>query len=66
MPESGAAEIQRLIQNRIENRLKVAGRGIDDAKYLGGRGLLLQSFARLGQEPRVLHSDHCLRRKVLQ
>ena len=37
-----------------------------DLQYLGGRGLLLQGLARLGQEPRVLHRDHRLRREVLQ
>jgi len=39
--------------------------GADDAEpccpallqYLGGRGLLLQRFARLVDEPRVLHPD---------
>ncbi len=35
-------------------------------KHLGGRGLLLQCLARLGQQPRVLHRDHRLRREVLQ
>ena len=35
-------------------------------KHLGGRGLLLQSFARLGDQPRVLHRDDRLRREVLQ
>ena len=35
-------------------------------KHLGGRGLLLQGLARLGDEPRVLHRDHRLRREVLQ
>ena len=32
----------------------------------GRRGLLLQGFTRLGNQPRVLHRDHGLRRKVLQ
>src|SRR5262249_32853364 len=34
--------------------------GVVDAEDLGGRGLLLQGFARLGDEPRVLHRDHRL------
>ena len=52
-----------LLQDRIEHWRKVAGRGIDDLQYLGGRGLLLQRLARLGQEPRILHSDDRLRRE---
>ena len=32
----------------------------------GGRGLLFQCLACLGQEPRVLDRDHRLRREILQ
>ena len=39
---------------------------IDDAEHLGGRGLLLQGLARLGDEARVLHRDDRLRREALQ
>ena len=35
-------------------------------KHLGGRGLLLQSLAGLGDEPRVFHCDDCLRGEILQ
>ena len=35
-------------------------------KHLGGRGLLLQRLALLGQQPRILHRDHCLGGEVLQ
>ena len=35
-------------------------------KHLGGRGLLFQRLARLGDQPRVLHRDDRLRREVLQ
>src|SRR5215471_6272963 len=56
----------RLIQHRVEYRLKITGRGIDDLQYLGGCGLLLQCLARLGHQPRVLHRDDRLRREVLQ
>ena len=61
-----AAQAARLLQYRVEHRGEVAGRGIDHLQYLGGRGLLLQRLARLGQQPRVLHRDDRLRRKVLQ
>ena len=60
------AETPSPFQHRIEDRSEVSGRGIDDLQDLGGRGLLLQGLARLSQEPRVLHRDHRLRRKVLQ
>src|SRR5437763_10825366 len=47
----------RLFQDRVEDGGEIAGRGIDDAQDLGGRGLLLQCLARLGDQPRVLHRD---------
>ena len=62
----GIAERMRLIENRVEHRREVAGRGIDDLQDLGGRGLLLQCLARLGQKPRVLHRDDRLRGEILQ
>jgi len=64
--ECRTAKAGRLFQHRIEDRREVAGRGIDDLQYLGGRGLLLQGLARLGHEPRVLHRNDGLRRDVLQ
>src|SRR5262249_30226780 len=42
------AKAGRLFEKRIESRGEVAGRGVDDSQYFGGRGLLLQCFARLG------------------
>ena len=56
----------RLFQHRVEHRREIAGRGVDDLQYLGGRGLLLQRLARLGDQPRVLHRDDRLRGEVLQ
>ena len=56
----------RLLQHRVEHRREVAGRAIDDLQYLGGRGLLLQRLARLGDQPRILHRDHRLRGEILQ
>src|SRR6516162_7007582 len=60
------AQTVRLLQYRIEHRRKIAGRGIDDLQHLGGRGLLLQRLARLGQQPRVLHRYDRLRGEILQ
>ena len=62
----GRAEAHCPLDHRVENWSEVAGRGVDDLQHLGGRGLLLQCLARLGQEPRILHRDDRLRRKVLQ
>ena len=64
--DSGAAQRVRLFQHRVEHRREVAGRGIDDPQHLGGRGLLLQGLARLGDQPRILHRDDRLRREILQ
>src|SRR5262249_22173442 len=61
-----AAQGVGFLQYCVEDRGEVAGRGIDDLQYLGGRGLLLQCLARLGQEPRILHRDDRPRREVLQ
>jgi hypothetical protein len=54
----------RLFEHRLEDRGEVAGRGIDDLQHLGNGSLLLQGFARLGQEPRILHCDDRLRREI--
>ena len=66
MAERSLAETHSLFENCVKNRAKVAGRGIDDLQHLGGRGLLLQRLARLGDEARVFHRDDRLRREVLQ
>ena len=57
------AQPHRFFQHRVEHRGEVAGRGIDDLQHLGGRGLLLQGFARLAQEARILDRDHRLVRE---
>src|SRR6516165_6988432 len=63
---SRLAEPDPSLEHRVEDRGEVAGRGIDDLQYLGSRGLLLQGFARLGQEPRIFHRNDGLRREILQ
>src|SRR5215831_8487092 len=62
---SGVAEAVCLLQDCVEHRGEIAGRGIDDLQYLGGGGLLFQCLARLGQESRVFHRNDRLRRKIL-
>src|SRR5204863_32978 len=64
-PECSIAKFHRLLDNRIEYRRKVARRRVDDPQHLGGRGLLLQRLARLGDQPRVLHRYHGLGGEVL-
>src|SRR5215469_14432185 len=63
---SRLAEPDRSLEHRFEDRGEVAGRGVDDLQDLGSGGLLLQGFARFGQEPRVFHCNDRLRREVLQ
>jgi hypothetical protein len=58
--------MQGLVEHCVEHRRKVAGGAVDDPQHLGGGGLPLQGFARLGQEPRILHCDHRLRGKVFK
>ena len=43
-----SAERVRLLQNCVKHRREVAGRGVDDLQYVGGRGLPLQSLITLG------------------
>ena len=66
MPKAALAQPHCLFQHRVEHRREIAGRGVDDLQHLGGRGLLLQCLARLGDQPRVLHRDDRLRGEVLQ
>jgi len=64
--ECGPAQCVCLFQYRVEYWRKVAGRAVDDLQYFGGGGLLLQSLARLGDQPRIFHCDDRLRSEVLQ
>jgi hypothetical protein len=64
--EGRLAQSQRLVEHRVEHRPEVPWRRVDDLQDLRGRGLLRQSFAGLGDQPRVLHRDHRLRREVLR
>src|SRR5439155_15049692 len=58
------AEALRFFEYRTEDRGEVAGRGVDDAQYLGGRGLLVEGLTRLGDKPHVFHRDDRLRREI--
>src|SRR5215471_9488520 len=49
-PVGDVAEAVRLLQDSLEYRRKLAGRGVDHLQHLGGRSLLLQRLAGLGDE----------------
>ena len=50
---------------RVEHRLQIEGRAADDLEHVGGGGLLLQRFAQLVEQPRVLDGDDGLGGEVL-
>ena len=64
--KGGRTQPRCLFEHRVEHRRQIAGRSIDDLQYFGGCGLLLQSFARLGQQPSIFLRNDRLRREVLQ
>ena len=51
------AQPRRRLDQRIEHRLQIEGRAADDLEHVGGGGLLLQRFAQLVEQPRVLDGD---------
>ena len=63
--ELGVAEPCCVRQHGLEHGLELAGRTGDDAQHLGRGGLLLQRFAQLVEQPRVLDGDDRLRGEVL-
>ena len=63
--ELGVAEPCCVRQQGLEHGLELAGRTGDDAQHLGRGGLLLQRFAQLVEEARVLDGDDRLRGEVL-
>src|SRR5207248_2285039 len=66
LAKSRSAQLHRLFEYRVEHGGEIAGRGVDDPQHLGGRGLLFQGFACLGDQPRILHRDDRLCREVLE
>ena len=56
----GLAKTRRRLDQRIEHRLQIEGRAADDLEHVGGGGLLLQRFAQLVEQARVLDRDHRL------
>ena len=50
----------RRFDKRLQHRLQIESRAADDLEHVGGGGLLLQRFAQLVEQPRVLDGDHGL------
>src|ERR1700730_11478240 len=63
-PKMRAADAGSILQHRSEHRLQLAGRSADDLEHVGGRGLLLERFAQLVEQPRVLYGDDGLAGKA--
>ena len=61
----GVAEPGGRLHQRLQHRLQVEGRAADDLEHVGGGGLLLQRFAQLVEQPRVLDGDDGLSGEVL-
>src|SRR5262249_16161310 len=59
-PLLGCAKPRRVLDQSVENGLKLEGRAADDLEHVGGGGLLLQRFAELVEQPRILDRDHGL------
>ena len=61
----GLAQARRRFDQRVEHRLQIEGRAADDLEHVGGGGLLLQRFAQLVEQARVLDGDDGLGGEVL-
>ena len=53
------------IDKGLQHRPQIERRTADDLEHVGGGGLLLQRFAQLAEQPRVLDRDHRLRGEIL-
>jgi len=53
----GAAQLPRRFDQRVEYRRQIEGRSADDLEHVGGGRLLLQGFAQLVEQARVLDGN---------
>src|SRR5215475_3561377 len=60
----GSAKPYRTFGNGLEDRLQIERRPTDDLKHVGSSSLLLQRFAQLIEQPRVLDGDDGLSGEV--
>jgi hypothetical protein len=49
--------LHSVFKDRLEHRLKLTWRGADDFEYVGSGSLLLEGFAQLVEQARVLDGD---------
>src|SRR5262245_60427193 len=61
----GLTEPRCRLDQSIEDRLQIESRAADDLEHIGGGGLLLEGFAQLIEQARVLDGDNRLCREVL-
>src|SRR5262249_8870724 len=61
----GAAKPRRALDQGLQHGLQIESRAADDFEGVGGRGLLLQRFAQLVEQTRILDSDDGLGGEVL-
>src|SRR5262249_21380846 len=54
------AQSDRRLDERIKHSLKIEGRAADDLEHVGGGGLLLERFAKLVEQARILDGNHRL------
>src|SRR6516165_3916329 len=59
------AESNGRLDQSAKHHLEVERRAADNLEHIGGRGLLLQGFAQLVEQPRVLDGDDCLAGEAL-
>src|SRR5262249_29204722 len=64
--ERGLTQSHRFFEHRVEHWREIARRSIDYAEYFGGRRLLLQGFARLGEKPPILQRESSRRGEILE
>src|SRR6266536_3490174 len=61
----GVTESRCRFDERVEDRLQIECRAADDFEHVSGRGLLLERFPQLVQQPGVLDRDNRLVREAL-
>src|SRR5262249_42471840 len=61
----GLAKSDRRFDQRVEHGLQIESRPADDLEHIGGGGMLLQRFAQLVEQARVLDGDDGLSGEVL-
>src|SRR6185503_5696540 len=63
--EPGLTDLRGVLKDRLEHRLQATWRRADHLEHIGGRGLLLERFPELVEQPRVLDCDNGLRGEIL-